>query len=126
MLEKGIMGMAVITVDESNTATSLASGNLEVFSTPSMVALMEEAAWKSIASEIEMPQSTVGTLMNIKHVSATPIGMRITAESELLEIDGKRLVFSVKASDERGLIGEGIHERFIVDSDKFMSRTNSK
>ena len=68
----------------------------------------------------------MGTKVSISHVSATPTGMKVTCESELVEIDRKRLVFSVKAFDERGLIGEGVHERFIIDNDKFLRRTQEK
>jgi predicted thioesterase len=75
---------------------------------------------------LEEGQSTVGTIVNVKHVAATPVGMEVSCESELIEIDRRRLVFNVKAYDECGLIGEGVHERFIIDVEKFMSRTNGK
>ena len=114
------------TVKQSNTAKTMGSGTLDVFATPAMVALMESAAYRSVASVLEPGTGTVGTLMNIKHVAATPMGMRVTAESELIEVDGRRLVFSVQASDEIGLIGTGTHERFIVADKKFMAKAESK
>lgn len=126
MLEKGIKGYAEVTANAENSAAVVGSGDLDVFATPAMVALMEQAASKSIAKELEPGQSTVGTLMNIRHLSATPLGMKVTAESALEEIDRRRLVFSVKAYDERGLVGEGIHERFIIDAEKFMDKTREK
>lgn len=122
----GIKGKAETIVCTANTAKTMGSGTLEVFATPAMVALMEEAAWKCVAAELEPGTGTVGTSMQIKHLSATPLGMHITAECELVEIDGRRLVFSVQASDEAGLIGTGTHERFIVAEEKFVAKANSK
>lgn len=122
----GIKGKAETIVCTENTAKTMGSGTLEVFATPAMVALMEEAAWKCVAAELEPGTGTVGTSMQIKHLSATPLGMHVTAECELVEIDGRRLVFSVQASDEAGLIGTGTHERFIVAEEKFVAKANSK
>lgn len=126
LLTKGIQGKAETIVNEHNTAKAMGSGTLEVFATPAMVALMESAAYQSVVSALEPGMGTVGTLMEIKHLSATPLGMRVTAESELVEVDGRRLVFSVQASDESGLIGTGTHERFIVKDEKFMAKAESK
>ena len=111
---------------EQNTAKAMGSGTLDVFATPAMVALMESAAYRSVAAELEPGMGTVGTLMNVEHVSATPVGMRVTAESELTEIDGRRLVFTVKALDDAGLIGTGTHERFIVVDEKFVAKAAKK
>lgn len=122
----GIKGKAETIVCTENTAKTMGSGTLEVFATPAMVTLMEEAAWKCVAAELEPGTGTVGTSMQIKHLSATPLGMHVTAECELVEIDGRRLVFSVQASDEAGLIGTGTHERFIVAEEKFVAKANSK
>ncbi len=83
-----------------------------------MIALMEQAAYTSVAGELEEGQGTVGTLMNVSHISATPVGMEVTAKSELVKVDGRKLVFHVEAYDERGKIGEGEHERFIIDNEK--------
>lgn len=126
MLEKGLKGSYRLTAVEENSAAAMGSGDLPVFATPAMVAAMEYAARTSVAQQLEEGCTTVGTLMNIKHVSATPIGMEVTAVSELIEVDRKRLVFSVKAFDEQGLIGEGVHERFIVKSEPFVEKANSK
>ncbi len=126
MLEAGIRGEAATVVDNSNTAATMKSGELQVFATPCMIALMEQAAYQSVAGELEEGQGTVGTLMNVKHSSATPVGMQVTAKTELVEVDGRRLVFHVEAYDERGLIGEGEHERFIIFNEKFQQKADAK
>lgn len=126
MLTTGIKGTAKTVVEESNTAISMGSGGLSVFATPSMVALMECAAAGSVIPHIDEGKGTVGTKISISHTSATPVGMEVTAVSELIEIDGKRLVFNVEATDECGQIGFGTHERFIIDNTRFMEKTNSK
>lgn len=126
MLTTGIKGKLRITVNEKNTAASFESGLLSVFATPAMIALMEKTSYTSVESELGEGMSTVGTSVEIKHISATPVGMDVTCESELVEIDGRRLVFTVKAYDECGLIGEGTHERFIINSENFLSKTNAK
>ena len=126
MLEKGIKGNYSIVVTEENTAKTAGSGTLEVFGTPYMLALMEKTCYESVAPYLEEGQGTVGTLANITHSAATPMGMTVRCESELIEVDRKRLVFEVKAYDEAGLIGEGTHERFIITEDKFLARTNAK
>ena len=91
-----------------------------------MCALMEEASWKSVAPHLEPGQSTVGTSLNITHDSATPVGMKVWAESEVVEVDGKRLVLKVSAFDEKGLIGQGTHQRFIVTDERFLAKTAQK
>ncbi len=126
MLEKGIKGFGELVVNESNTAEALGSGSLAVLATPSMIALMEKTARLSVDPFLEEGQSTVGTLVNVKHLSATPVGMKVTCNTELVEIDRRRLVFHVECSDEKGLIGEGEHERFIIDAEKFMSKASAK
>lgn len=122
----GLKGRAETVVSDSNTAQAACSGALPVFGTPFMCALMEEAAWKSIAPYLEPGQSTVGTRLNVSHDSATPVGMRVWAESEVTQVDGKRLVLKVAAFDERGPIGQGTHERFIVTDERFLSKTARK
>ncbi len=102
------------------------SGELNVFATPAMIALIEETAWRSVAPYLEKGMCTVGTSLNIKHVSPTPMGMKVKCETVLTENDGRKLVFSAKVYDERGLIGEGTHERFIVNSEKFQTKADSK
>lgn len=122
----GLKGRAETVVTDANTAQAACSGALPVFGTPFMCALMEEAAWKSIAPHLEEGQSTVGTRLDISHDSATPVGMKVWAESEVTEADGKRLVLKVAAYDERGLIGQGTHERFIITSERFLAKTARK
>ena len=122
----GLKGRAETVVDDSNTAQVACSGALAVFGTPFLCALMEEAAWKSITPYLEEGQSTVGTKLNISHDSATPVGMKVWAESEVMEVDGKRLVLKVAAYDEKGPIGQGTHERFIVINERFLAKTAQK
>ena len=122
----GLKGQAQCVVNDHNTAQSACSGALPVFGTPFMCALMEEAAWKSIAPHLEEGQSTVGTKLNISHDSATPVGMKVWAESEVTEVDGKRLVLKITAYDEKGLIGRGTHERFIITDERFLAKTAKK
>ena len=126
MLEIGIKGEASALCCEKNTAKTMGSGDLEVFATPSMIAIMEMAASRSVIRFLEDGQTTVGTALNISHVAATPLEMAVRCESELTEIDGRKLSFSVIAFDECGKIGEGTHERFIIDSEKFMQKTIEK
>lgn len=125
-METGIIGQEELIVNETNTAEALGSGSLAVFATPAMIALMEKTARLSVAPFLEDGQSTVGTLVNVKHLSASPVGMKITCRTELKEIDRRRLVFHVECSDEAGIIGEGEHERFIIDEAKFMAKTETK
>ena len=122
----GLKGRAETVVTNANTAQAACSGALPVFGTPFLCALMEEAAWKSITPHLEPGQSTVGTKLNISHDSATPVGMRVWAESEVIEVDGKRLVLNVASFDEKGPIGKGTHERFIVTDQRFLAKTAKK
>ena len=115
-----------IKVEEKDTAICHKSGTLAVLATPRMIALMEESAYKCIEKYLDEGQSSVGTYLDVKHISATPVGMEAYAESEVIEVDGRRVVFSLKAYDEKGLIGEGRHERFIVFSEKFVTKTYQK
>ena len=126
MLEIGMKGKQEVAADETNSAKTMGSGTLDVFATPAMIALMEQAAYTSVAGELEEGQGTVGTLMNVSHISATPVGMEVTAKSELVKVDGRKLVFHVEAYDERGKIGEGEHERFIIDNEKFQNKADNK
>ena len=125
-LEVGVRGRADDIVTENNTAAAAGSGGLQVFGTPFMVALMEKAAWASIAPHLAPGDSTVGTKVTISHLSATPIGMKVWAESEVTLVDGKRIELKISAYDEKGLIGEGTHERFIVTDERFQAKTNRK
>ena len=122
----GLKGRAETIVNDANTAQAACSGALPVFGTPFLCALMEEAAWKSIAPRLEAGQSTVGTRLNVSHDSATPVGMKVWAESEVTQVDGKRIVLKVAAYDEKGLIGQGEHERFIVTDERFLAKCAKK
>lgn len=126
MLTTGIKGKQEIVVTEDKTAKVYGSGTLEVFGTPAMIALMENTALKSVAEHIGEGNGTVGTRLDVKHVAATPVGMKVTCETELIKIEGRALTFDVKAYDECGLIGGGIHERFIIIEEKFQAKTNNK
>lgn len=126
MLEVGIKGRKEIVVTKEKTAKSMCSGALDVFATPAMIALMENTAFESVANLLDPGCGTVGTALNVKHVSATPVGMKVTCETELVKVDGRALTFSVKAYDEVGLIGEGEHERFIIFEEKFQKKANDK
>lgn len=125
-LEPGIKGTASLTVDESKLAKNVGSGNVALLSSPIMIALMEEAAWKGVAPYLEDGFGTVGILVNVKHVKPTPVGQRVTAEAELREIKGKRLIFRVSASDEQGLIGEGEHVRVLVNEAEFEAQAGKR
>lgn len=125
-LKPGIRNKTETMVTEELCANAWGSGGLQVYATPAMIALMENTAWASVEPCMEEGRSTVGTKLDVSHLSASPVGARITCESELVEVDGRRLVFRVSASDDAGLIGEGMHERFIINTDKFMARTEAK
>lgn len=113
-------------VTNNNTAVSVGSGSLAVYATPAMLALIEKAACVALKGVLNEGETSVGTLLNVKHIAATPVGMKVSATAELIERDGRRLVFNVTANDECGLIGEGTHERFVVNSEKFIQKTYSK
>ena len=125
-LKPGIKNRTETIVTKELCANTWGSGGLEVYATPAMIALMENTAWASVEPCMEEGRSTVGTKLDVSHLSASPVGARVTCESELIDIDGRRLVFKVSASDDSGLIGEGMHERFIINTEKFMARTEAK
>lgn len=125
-MQIGITGKQAITVTEEKTAQAMGSGTLPVFATPAMIALMENTASKSVEAKLDEGAGTVGTLINVKHVAATPVGMDVTCETKLVEVDRKRLVFEVKAYDAAGVIGEGTHERFIIDNERFLAKAEAK
>ena len=115
-----------VLVTAENTARALGSGGLPVYATPAMITLMELCAAESVLPYLPEGSSSVGTRIDVKHLSATPVGMTIRCETELIEVDRRRLVFACKAFDDAGLIGEGIQERFVVDNTKFMEKTEQK
>lgn len=125
-MEVGIKGKRERVVSYEQTAEYVSSGLLPVFATPCMIQFMEETARISVEPYLAEGQSTVGTGVNIKHVASTFVGAKVACESELIEIDRRRLVFSVKVFDGKELLGEGLHERFIIDNAKFISRLEEK
>lgn len=122
MLEKGLQFISHETVRTENYAKTMGSGDLEVFATPSMVALMENAAMYAVANELPAGSTTVGALINVTHTKPSAPGETITACATLQEVDGRKLTFSVTASDSQGVIGEGTHVRYIVDREKFLAK----
>lgn len=114
----------MVTMEKS--AKTAGSGLLPVYATPSMIALMEGCCHESVSSALEEGCGTVGISLQIRHVAATPIGMKVYCESELIKEEGRILTFAVKAYDEAGLIGEGIHERCIINNEKFLKKTEAK
>lgn len=125
-LVPGLKGSAQTEVVFENTAAAVGSGALEVFATPSMIALMEKAALESVQPFLEEGQGTVGTELNVSHLAATPVGMTVRAESELTEIDGRMLRFKVEAWAGEELIGRGTHQRCIVFNERFLAKALAK
>lgn len=125
-MNTGIKGRQEQVVTYELTAAHVGSGLAPVFATPMMIALMENTCAISVANELAEGESTVGTRIDITHDAATPVGMKVWCESELIEVDRRRLVFDVKAYDEAGLIGQGRHERFVINNEKFMAKVNAK
>ena len=126
MLQIGTKGSGEALVTEVLTARALGSGELPVYATPAMLLLVEETAWKSVAPQLEPGQGTVGTRLEMAHLAATPMGRKVRCETVLTEIDRRRLTFSAVVWDEAGKIGEGTHERFIVDNDRFLAKANAR
>ena len=122
----GMKGIAQTVVEREDTAQEVGSGSLLVYATPCMVALMEGAACEAIARALAEGQTTVGTALNIEHISATPVGLEVRAEATVTSVDGKVISFEVHAFDEAGEIGRGSHTRVVINSQKFMDKTYSK
>lgn len=121
-LKPGLAGTAETIVRETNTAIAMGSGSLQVFATPCMVALMEQAACNAVAACLDEESTSVGTLVNITHDAATGIGKKVTATATLTAVEGRKLVFEITAADEDKQIGKGTHERFIVNKGKFIAK----
>lgn len=122
----GMKGRAETLVAPENTASAVGSGLVPVFATPMMIALMENAAVNAVSACLEEGQGTVGTSLSVSHDAATPIGMKVWAEAVLTQVEGKKLVFEVKAFDEAGPIGGGSHERFVIQTEKFLAKVQAK
>lgn len=121
-LEVGMRGEASLVVGEEQTAAAFGAGGVHVFGTPMMIGLMENAAWQLVQPELPPGETTVGMLVNVRHLAATPIGGHVVATAELIEIDGRRFVFKVSARDDTQLIGEGTHERYQIVLERFLAR----
>ena len=122
----GMKGEAATMAEREDTAMEVGSGSLLVYATPCMVALMEGAACEAIQEALSDSQTTVGTELNIQHISATPVGLEVRAEAEVVAVDGKVITFEVKAFDEAGEIGKGTHKRVIVNTQKFLEKAYNK
>ena len=125
-LTPGLTGEAHTAVTESNTAAAVASGGIAVFATPMMIALMEGAALSAVQPHLAENESTVGTVLNVKHLAATPVGMKVRAAARLEAVEGRRLLFTVEAFDDMEKIGEGTHERYVINVERFLERVRQK
>ncbi len=126
MLESGLKNTLKINVTTDKTAKVMGSGTLDVFATPAMVALMEQTAAESVFEHLDEGVTSVGTKINVEHLSADPIGIEVVCESTLLEVDGRKLCFEIVVSDKHGVVGKAYHERFLIKSESFMQKTNAK
>jgi fluoroacetyl-CoA thioesterase len=125
-LAPGLTGTSEIIVGTRDTAPHVGSGKIKVLATPVMVSLMEEAALNAVEGLLPAGHQTVGTRLDITHVAATPVGLRVTASAEVTRVEGRRITFRVWADDESERIGEGVHERIVVDVARFDARAQAK
>ncbi|MCU0366640.1 MAG: thioesterase family protein [Bacteroidales bacterium] len=121
-LVPGITLTITKTVGHNETAAAYGSGLHDVLSTPAMIAFMEQTAMKAVEAFLDQGEGTVGTEVRVKHLRATPVGRMVTFRATLAEVSGRRLLFTVEADDEKGRVGEGTHERFIIDNERFMTK----
>ena len=122
----GMKGEVGTLVEREDTAAEVGSGSLLVYATPCMVALMEGAACEAIADALDDTKTTVGTELAISHISATPVGLEVRAEAEVIAVEGKVITFEVRAFDEAGEIGKGTHKRVLVNSQRFLDKAYTK
>lgn len=125
-LQVGLTGTAAVEVVAENTAQALGSGLVPVFATPALVALLEQAAVNALAGALEMGSTSVGTRIDVRHTAATPVGMSVHARATLVDVDGRRLRFDVVARDDVEAVADGVHERVVVDEQRFLSRISEK
>jgi predicted thioesterase len=125
-LEPGLTATIELVVGAGDTAAAFASGAVDVLATPRLVGLLEEASAEAVQPVLELGQTTVGIHIDMRHLAATPVGMRVTARAELLEVDGRILRFRIEARDEHELVAEGTHERAIVNRARFLERVVQK
>ena len=121
-MEKGLTYTSTLVVSEEHVAAVMGSGDLHVYATPAMVALMENAAMLAVAEHLPEGSTTVGAMINTSHVKPSPMGDTIKTTAVLTDIEGRKLTFSIKAEDSKGIIGEAMHVRYIVDRERFMSK----
>jgi len=125
-LSAGLEGRAELVVGTNDTAPRIGSGRVAVLATPVMISIIEAAALDAVEHLLEEGKQSLGTLLDVSHIAATPVGMRVTATAELIEVEGRHLTFQVRAEDEMELIGEGVHKRVVVDVARFDQRTRDK
>lgn len=125
-IEIGMKGEAATLAEREDTALEVGSGSLLVYATPCMAALMEAAACEAIEAGLRETETSVGTELNIQHISATPVGLEVRAEAEVTAVDGKTVTFALQAFDEAGPIGRGTHKRVVVNSQKFLDKAYAK
>ena len=126
MLTIGIHGEQSQLVTNENTAKTMGSGTLDVFATPALVALAEKTCWMSVADALDEGCGSVGTKLELEHTAPTPVGMTVTCHSELVAVEGRKLTFKVTLADEKGPVGGGTHERFIIFEEKFAAKAEAK
>ena len=125
-VEPGLTGRAEMIVGTRDTAPRVGSGRIAVLATPVMIGLIEEAALAAVEHVLPAGKQSLGTRLDVSHLAATPVGMKVVAEAKLVEVDGRRLVFAVTARDEVDLISEGHHERVVVTAERFEARNAEK
>ena len=125
-IQPGLSAEVKIMVSDTETAAHLGSGSIAVYATPALVALMEKAAVQALEGNLPEGQTTVGGQIDVRHLAATPVGMKVRAHAELVEVDGRKLTFHIQAWDEVEQIGEARHVRYVVDEDKFMAKVGEK
>lgn len=126
MVSAGQTATSTVTVTESNIAKTMKSGSLEVFATPAMCALMEEAAQAAVQPHLEEGEGTVGISLSISHDAPSPMGSTITAKATVTAVEGRKITFNIEASDGVGIIGKGTHERFVINNEKFMEKVGTR
>ena len=126
VIEVGMKGKVSTLVEKEDTALEVGSGSLLVYATPCMAALMEGAACEAIASGLSEGETTVGTELNLQHISATPVGLEVWAEAEVTAVEGKQITFQIQTFDEAGPIGNATHKRFLVQTERFLDKTYAK
>ena len=126
MVSAGQTATSTVTVTESNIAKTMKSGSLEVFATPAMCALMEEAAQAAVQPHLEEGEGTVGISLSISHDAPSPMGSTITAKATVTAVEGRKITFYIEASDGVGIIGKGTHERFVINNEKFMTKVGTR